>query len=202
MYRKFLKRTLDFSLSLVALLVLSPVMVILSVVGTFAMRGNPFFLQARPGKNEKIFNIIKFRTMTCDRNAQGDLLPDAARLNRYGKFLRDTSMDELPELINILKGDMSIVGPRPLLVEYLPLYNEAQKHRHDVRPGLTGLAQIHGRNILTWEAKFAHDIEYVNKYNLKMDMSIIARTVTKVIQREGINYSKDVTMEKFVGSVK
>lgn len=202
MYRNCIKRLLDFVLSLSALLVLWPLLLLLTVVGAVAMKGNPFFTQERPGKNEKIFKLVKFRTMTMARDEQGNLLPDKDRLNKYGKFLRDTSMDELPELFNILKGDMSFVGPRPLLVEYLPLYNAEQHRRHELRPGLTGLAQINGRNIITWEAKFKHDIEYVEKISLRLDVAIFIRTFSKVIQREGINYSAEVSMQKFTGSAK
>ncbi len=201
MYRHFVKRVLDFSLSLGAVLVLSPLLLLLVVVGVVAMKGNPFFTQDRPGKNEKIFKLVKFRSMTCERDKDGNLLPDHMRLNAYGKFLRSTSLDELPELFNILKGDMSIVGPRPLLVEYLPLYNEEQRHRHDVRPGLTGLAQINGRNIITWEAKFKHDLEYVEKMSFMFDTAIVFHTVKKVFKREGISAENEATMQKFTGSV-
>ena len=159
MYKKYIKRILDFTLSLIALIVLSPVLLVLTVLGAVKMKGNPFFTQLRPGKDEKIFKLIKFRSMTCEKDRNGDLLPDEQRLTRYGKLLRSSSLDELPELINILKGDMSIVGPRPLLVKYLPLYNEEQRHRHDVRPGLTGLAQVNGRNAITWEERFALDVK-------------------------------------------
>ena len=158
MYAKFLKRLIDFLLSLTALIILSPILLILTVVGAIAMKGNPFFVQKRPGKidksgNEKIFSLIKFRTMTCEKDADGNLLPDEKRLIKYGKILRSTSLDELPELVNILKGDMSIVGPRPLLVKYLPLYSKEQRRRHNVRPGLTGLAQVNGRNLVSWEER-------------------------------------------------
>ena len=155
MYAKYFKRMIDFILSLIALVVLSPVLAVLMILGAVFMRGNPFFTQPRPGKNEKIFKLIKFRTMDNRKDADGNLLPDEVRLNEYGKFLRSTSLDELPELINIVKGDMAIVGPRPLLVRYLDRYNDEQRHRHDVRPGLTGYAQAHGRNALSWEDKFA-----------------------------------------------
>lgn len=202
MYDRYIKRFLDFSLSLVAILVFSPVLLLLTVVGAIAMKGNPFFTQLRPGKNEKIFKLVKFRSMTCAHDKDGNLLPDHKRLNAYGKFLRSTSLDELPELFNILKGDMSIVGPRPLLVEYLPLYNEEQRHRHDVRPGLTGLAQINGRNIITWEAKFRHDLEYVEKMSFMLDAAIVFHTVKKVFKREGISAENEATMQKFTGGVK
>lgn len=201
MYRHFVKRVLDFSFSLGAVLVLSPLLLLLVVVGVVAMKGNPFFTQLRPGKNEEIFKLVKFRSMTCERDKDGNLLPDHQRLNAYGKFLRSTSLDELPELFNILKGDMSIVGPRPLLVEYLPLYNDEQHRRHDVRPGLTGLAQINGRNIITWEAKFKHDLEYVEKMSFMFDAAIVFHTVKKVFKREGISAENEATMQKFTGSV-
>lgn len=201
MYRHCLKRVLDFTLSLAALVVLCPLLIGLAAIGAVAMKGNPFFTQERPGKNEKIFKLVKFRSMTCERDKDGNLLPDHLRLNAYGKFLRSTSLDELPELVNIFKGDMSIVGPRPLLVEYLPLYNEEQRHRHDVRPGLTGLAQINGRNIITWEAKFKHDLEYVEKMSFMFDAAIVFHTVKKVFNREGISAANEATMQKFTGSV-
>lgn len=186
MYAKYIKRMLDFLLSLCALLVLSPVLLILTVLGACKMKGNPFFTQLRPGKDEKIFRLIKFRTMTCEKDKNGELLPDEQRLTKYGKILRSTSLDELPELINILKGDMSIVGPRPLLEEYLPYYTSEEKHRHDVRPGLTGLAQVNGRNNLTWEEKFRFDLEYVNNISFRMDMSVVVKTVGKVFKRSDV----------------
>lgn len=185
-YEKYIKRTLDFLLSLMALIVLSPVLLVLIIVGAIKMKGNPFFTQDRPGKDEKIFKLIKFRSMTCETDAQGNLLPDEVRLTGYGKFLRASSLDELPELINILKGDMSIVGPRPLLVEYLPYYNAEEKHRHDVRPGLTGLAQVNGRNNLTWEQKFAYDLDYVRNITFINDVRIIFSTVKKVFVRADV----------------
>ena len=200
MYRKYFKRMIDFVLSLTALIVLSPVMLILIVLGAIKMKGNPFFTQLRPGKDEKIFRLIKFRSMTCEKDKDGNLLPDDQRLTRYGRILRSTSLDELPELINILKGDMSIVGPRPLLVKYLPLYNEEQKHRHDVRPGLTGYAQVNGRNAITWEDKFKLDVAYVRKITFIGDIKIILATVMAVFKRDGINSETSVTMEEFKGS--
>lgn len=181
MYAKCFKRVLDFTLSLVALIVLSPVLVVLTVLGAIKMKGNPFFTQLRPGKDEKIFKLIKFRSMTCEKDKDGNFLPDEQRLTKYGKLLRSTSLDELPELINILKGDMSIVGPRPLLVEYLPWYNETEKHRHDLRPGLTGWAQVNGRNSVCWDDRFRLDVEYVNNISLKMDIKILLMTVQKVL---------------------
>lgn len=158
----------------------------LTVIGAFEMKGNPFFTQERPGKDEKIFKLIKFRTMTNAKDKDGNLLSDADRLTRYGKFLRNTSLDELPELFNILKGDMSVIGPRPLLVQYLPYYTEKEKHRHDVRPGLTGLAQVNGRNNITWEEKFAWDVKYVNEMNLILDIKILFQTVFNVLKRDDV----------------
>ena len=206
MYAKCFKRVLDFVLSLVALIVLSPILLILTVVGAIAMKGNPFFTQLRPGKiskktgEEKIFRLIKFRTMSNAKDKDGKLLPDDVRLNKYGKFLRSTSLDELPELLNIIKGDMAIVGPRPLLVKYVPLYSEEQRHRHDVRPGLTGYAQVHGRNTVTWEAKFDMDVAYVRNITFIGDVKIIFGTVGAVLKRDGINSETSVTMEEFKGS--
>ena len=206
MYAKCFKRVLDFTLSLIALIVLSPILLILTVIGAIAMKGNPFFTQLRPGKidkktgEEKIFKLIKFRTMSNAKDKDGNLLPDDVRLNRYGKFLRSTSLDELPELLNILVGDMSIVGPRPLLVKYLPLYSEEQRHRHDVRPGLTGYAQVHGRNAITWEAKFEMDVAYIRKITFMGDVKIILGTVGAVLKRDGITSETSVTMEEFKGN--
>ena len=200
MYAKCFKRILDFVLSLMALIVLSPVLLVLTVLGAIKMKGNPFFTQLRPGKDEKIFKLIKFRSMTCEKDAEGNLLPDEQRLTKYGKLLRSTSLDELPELINILKGDMSIVGPRPLLVQYLSLYNEEQRHRHDVRPGLTGYAQVHGRNAVTWEEKFRMDVEYVENITFLKDVKITLDTVKAVLKRDGISSETSATMEPFQGS--
>ncbi|MBP3451729.1 MAG: sugar transferase [Agathobacter sp.] len=200
MYEKYIKRFIDIICSLAALIVLSPVLLILTIVGAIKMKGNPFFTQLRPGKNEKIFKLVKFRTMTCEKDKDGNLLPDEKRLTKYGKFLRSTSLDELPELWNILKGDMSIVGPRPLLVEYLPLYNETQKHRHDVRPGLTGLAQVRGRNTISWGEKFQLDIAYIENISFFEDIKIIFETVGKVVKRDGISSETSETMEVFTGS--
>ena len=185
MYAKFLKRLFDFLLALIGLLVLSPVLLILMVLGAVKMKGNPFFTQARPGKNEKIFKLIKFRSMTCEKDGQGNLLPDEKRLTKYGKLLRSTSLDELPELFNILKGDMSIVGPRPQLVRDMVFMTPEQRVRHSVRPGLTGLAQVSGRNNITWEEKFAYDLQYINGgITLRNDLKIIFMTVKKVFRRE------------------
>lgn len=201
MYAKYIKRPLDFFLSFCAITVLSPILLILIIVGAVAMGGNPFFTQKRPGKDEKIFKLIKFRTMTNKKDGEGNLLPDEKRLTKYGKFLRSTSLDELPELINILKGDMAVIGPRPLLVQYLPLYNEHQKRRHEVRPGLSGLAQINGRNSITWEQKFDDDVRYVDNITFWGDIKIIFTTFLKVFKREGISQENNATMEFFTGSV-
>lgn len=200
MYAKYIKRILDVILSGCALLVLSPVLLVLVVLGAVMMKGNPFFTQLRPGKDEKIFRLIKFRTMTCEKDKDGNLLPDEQRLNKYGKLLRSTSLDELPELVNIFIGNMSIVGPRPLLVRYLPRYNAQQKRRHDVRPGLTGYAQVNGRNAISWEEKFRLDVEYVDSITFWLDVKIIFQTVGKIFKREGISSESSVTMEEFMGS--
>lgn len=200
MYAKCLKRVLDFLLSLAALAVLWPVLLVLTVLGAVKMKGNPFFTQQRPGKDEKIFKLIKFRTMTYEKDENGKLLPDEKRLTKYGKFLRSTSLDELPELLNILVGDMSIVGPRPLLVAYLPRYNAHQKRRHEVRPGLTGLAQVHGRNAISWEAKFDMDVTYVDSITFGGDAKILLDTVMAVLKREGISSENAATMEEFMGT--
>lgn len=200
MYASFFKRFLDFFLSLLAIVCLSPLLLLLTVLGYFKMKGNPFFTQERPGLHEKIFKLVKFRTMTNETDKDGNLLPDEQRLNSYGKFLRSTSLDELPELYNILKGDMSIIGPRPLLVRYLPRYNEEQRHRHDVRPGLTGYAQAHGRNAVTWEDKFKMDVWYTRNVSFKTDWDIFWDTVRIVLKREGISSETSATMEEFMGS--
>lgn len=186
MIYKYIKRILDIISSLLAIIILSPLLGILTVIGAFEMKGNPFFTQERPGKDEKIFKLIKFRTMTNAKDKEGNLLPDADRLTKYGVFLRNTSLDELPELINILKGDMSVIGPRPLLVQYLPYYTEEERHRHDVRPGLSGLAQANGRNNVTWEEKFAWDIKYVNEMSLILDINILLKTVFNVLKRDDV----------------
>ena len=200
MYAKCFKRIIDFSLSLIALIILSPLFVVLMILGTVFMRGNPFFIQKRPGKDEKIFNLIKFRSMDSRKDKNGNLLHDSMRLNKYGRILRTLSLDELPELINILKGDMAIVGPRPLVVKYLSRYNEEQHHRHDVLPGLTGYAQAHGRNGVSWEDKFAMDVWYTKHITFIGDIKIILATVMTVIKREGISSNTSATMEEFMGT--
>ena len=194
MYARYIKRILDFVLSFTALAVLSPVFLLLILLGVIFMRGNPFFCQRRPGKDGKVFSIIKFRTMNDQRDGEGNLLPDRERQTAYGCFLRKTSLDELGELVNILKGDMSIVGPRPLLEEYLPYYNEREKHRHDVRPGLTGLAQISGRNAISWEKRFDCDVRYVENLSFSLDVKIIFQTIALVLRREGV--SEDTQKEE------
>ncbi len=199
-YRKFIKRPMDFILSLLAIIVLSPVFLVVAML-VRTMLGSPvLFKQKRPGLNEDIFMMYKFRTMTDERDGNGDLLPDSVRLSKFGKFLRSTSLDELPELLNILRGDMSIIGPRPLLVQYLPLYDVYQKRRHEVRPGLSGLAQVSGRNAISWEEKFNLDVEYVDNVSFIGDWKIIIMTLKKVFVREGINSETADTMEYFEGS--
>ena len=198
MYAKYIKRIMDFILSLCAIIILSPLLLLLTIIGVIKMKGNPFFTQERPGWHEKVFKLIKFRTMTNEKDKDGNLLPDEVRLNGYGKFLRSTSLDELPELFNILLGQMSIIGPRPLLVRYLPWYTEEQAHRHDVRPGLTGYAQAHGRNAVSWDDKFAMDLKYVEHISFVGDMRIIIDTIKVVVKREGINSETSATMESFI----
>ena len=199
MYRKYIKRLLDIVISLCGIIVLSPVYLILAVLVRTKLGTPVIFKQERPGKDEKIFHLYKFRSMTEERDENGNLLPDEVRLTPFGKKLRSTSLDELPELLNILKGEMSIIGPRPLLVRYLPRYNEFQRHRHDVRPGLTGLAQINGRNAITWEKKFEYDVEYVNRLSFALDVRIFMDTVRAVLKREGISSETSATMEEFMG---
>ena len=199
MYRSFFKRVFDFILSLTAIIILSPVLLLLTVIGAIKMGGNPFFTQDRPGKDGKVFKLVKFKSMNNKRDERGELLPDEKRLTSYGQFIRNTSLDELPELINILKGDMAIVGPRPLLVRYLTRYNKTQARRHEVRPGLTGLAQVNGRNAISWEEKFRYDVEYVDNLSLLLDIKIILKTALKVIKRDGISSESSATMEEFMG---
>ena len=202
LYRRYFKRPMDFILSLIAIIVLSPVFLVVAVLVRIKLGSPVIFKQERPGLNEKIFTLYKFRSMTDERDENGELLPDSVRLTKFGKFLRSTSLDELPELVNILKGDMSIVGPRPLLVEYLPLYDEHQRRRQEVRPGLSGLAQVSGRNTISWEEKFNLDVEYVDNISFILDWKIIFLTIKKVIFREGISSNTSVTMEPFRGSNK
>lgn len=202
LYIRFIKRPMDFFLSLIALIILLPVFLMVAVLVRTKLGSPVLFKQERPGRNEKIFMMYKFRTMTDEKDENGKLLPDSIRLTKFGRFLRSTSLDELPELINILKGDMSIIGPRPLLVEYLSLYNEFQKKRHEVRPGLSGLAQISGRNAISWEEKFKLDVEYVNNVSFIEDCKIIILTLKKVFIREGINSETAATMEPFKGNQK
>ncbi|WP_174851305.1 sugar transferase [Streptococcus suis] len=200
LYEKYFKRLIDFILSLIAIILLSPVIILVSVLVYFKLGSPVLFKQERPGKDEKIFKMYKFRTMTDERDEKGELLPDCVRLTVFGKWLRSTSLDELLELFNILKGDMSIVGPRPLLSKYLPLYSEEQARRHEVRPGLTGYTQANGRNSLNWEEKFVMDVEYVDNISFKGDVKIIFQTVIAVFKRSGISSAESVTMEEFKGN--
>ncbi|WP_036608073.1 sugar transferase [Oribacterium sp. P6A1] len=192
MYAEFYKRILDFILAFCAIIILLPLLLALTIIGTIKMKGNPFFTQERPGLHEEVFKLIKFRTMTNDKDKDGNFLPDEIRLNGYGKFLRSTSLDELPELLNILCGQLSIVGPRPLLVSYLDYYTEEEHHRHDVRPGLTGYAQVHGRNYVTWEEKFRMDLWYVEHISFVTDLQILLDTVLVVFKRENIETASKI----------
>lgn len=201
-YRNFIKRPMDFILSLISIIVFSPVLLIVALLVRIKLGSPILFKQERPGLNEKIFTMYKFRTMTDERDENGELLPDSVRLTKFGKFLRSTSLDELPELFNILKGDMSIIGPRPLLVQYLPLFNDHQKRRHEVRPGLSGLAQVSGRNAISWEEKFDLDVQYVDNITFLGDWKIIFLTIKKALIREGISSETSVTMELFEGTKK
>lgn len=200
MYKRFLKRTLDFLAALFGLLILSPVFLLVTLILTLANRGKPFFIQQRPGKDEVIFSIIKFRSMNDKRDKTGKLLPDSERLTPAGRFVRKTSLDEIPQLINVLKGDMSLVGPRPLLIQYLPLYNETQKRRHEVRPGITGWAQVNGRNAISWQQKLEFDVWYVDHYNFKTDLKILMMTLKKVVKSEGITQEGKATTTYFKGN--
>ena len=199
LYTLFFKRFFDILLSVITLVVLSPVILIVAILVRVKLGSPILFKQARPGKDEKIFNLYKFRTMSDKKDKNGELLPDSARLTKFGKFIRSTSLDELPSLLNIIKGDMSIVGPRPLLIEYLSLYNDEQKQRHLVKPGLTGWAQVNGRNASTWEQRFANDIYYISSISLLLDVKIVLKTFVKVFKRSGISASGQATMEKFKG---
>ncbi len=200
MYKNYIKRILDFGIALVALVCLSPLLLVVTVWLHLANKGaGAFFLQERPGKDGKIFKIIKFKTMTDERDADGNLLPDAERLTRVGRLVRSTSIDELPQLINVLKGDMALIGPRPLLVQYLPLYSPEQARRHEVRPGITGWAQCHGRNAISWTEKFRLDVWYVDHLTFKTDVRVVVDTVKAVLHREGISQEGQATMEVFNG---
>lgn len=200
MYKFFLKRLIDFMVALSALLLLLPIFIIVTICLTIANKGKPFFFQERPGKGEQIFKIIKFKSMTDEKGADGKLLPDDARLTAVGALVRRTSLDEIPQLINVLKGDMSLIGPRPLLVQYLPLYNELQSRRHEVRPGITGWAQVNGRNAISWEQKFEYDVWYIDNLSLRLDFKILYLTVLKVFKKEGISAEGQATMEAFKGN--
>lgn len=199
MYRNFIKPIIDFIVALSALLILSPFLLMFVLLLAFANGGNPFFLQRRPGKNGKIFRIVKFKTMTDEKDNEGKLLPDSERLTAVGRFVRKTSVDEIPQLFNVLKGDMSLIGPRPLLPEYLPLYNERQMRRHEVRPGITGWAQVNGRNAISWNQKFEYDVWYVENLSFGLDLKILFRTFRKVLISEGINTANMATTEPYNG---
>lgn len=199
LYIGIVKPLADFSVALIVFVVFSPLFIVLVLLLIVANDGKPFFFQPRPGKREKIFKVVKFKTMNDKKDKDGNLLSDAERLTPVGAFIRKTSLDELPQMINVIKGDMSIVGPRPLLVEYLPLYNETQKHRHDVKPGITGWAQTNGRNAISWKQKFEYDVWYVQNISFALDFKILLRTVLKVFKSEGISSDTSVTMEKFKG---
>lgn len=200
MYKSFFKRVIDFTASLIGLVILSPVFLVLIIILYFQNGGKPFFFQCRPGKDAKPYNIIKFKSMTDARDANGNLLPDNERITKVGDFIRKTSLDEIPQLINVLKGDMSLVGPRPLLFKYIPLYNAEQMRRHEVRPGITGMASANGRNSISWQKKFEYDVYYVNNVSLLLDIQILCKTFVKVIAREGVNQSDDRPMQPFTGN--
>ncbi len=200
-YDRFFKRICDILISFFAVLVLCIPLCLIAVLVRTKLGRPVFFCQQRPGRNGRIFNLYKFRTMTDERDANGALLPDEVRLTKFGQTLRNLSLDELPELFNILRGDMSLVGPRPLLIKYIPLYNEFQSHRHDVRPGLTGLAQVNGRNLLSWDEKFAYDVKYVEEESLLLDLRIILKTIINVLRKEGISSETSATMEEFTGNL-
>jgi undecaprenyl phosphate N,N'-diacetylbacillosamine 1-phosphate transferase len=199
-YKKFLKRYIDFLVALIGFIVISPIFIAIVILLYFANQGKPFFFQSRPGKGERIFKIVKFKTMNDKRDKSGNLLPDAERLTKIGSFVRKTSLDEIPQLINVLKGDMSLVGPRPLLVQYLSLYNDQQKRRHEVRPGITGWAQVNGRNAISWQQKFEYDVWYVDHVSLMLDIKILFLTLKKVFIREGISQDGQATAETFKGN--
>ncbi len=201
MYHHFFKRLIDLTAAFFGLLLLSPIILVLVITLYITNGGKPFFFQDRPGKNAKIFKLIKFKTMNDNKDSKGNLLPDKDRLTKVGQFVRSTSLDELPQLINVLKGDMSLIGPRPLLVKYLPLYNSRQARRHEVRPGITGWAQVNGRNAISWQERFEYDVFYVENMSFLLDLKIIWLTLIKVIKREGINSDKSATMEPFKGNI-
>jgi len=201
MYKHFLKRVFDFFLALIGFIIISPIFLLFWICLSIANKGaGAFFIQERPGKDEKIFRLIKFKTMTDERDASGNLLPDSQRLTPIGRFVRSASLDEIPQLLNVIKGDMSLVGPRPLLVQYLPLYDETQRRRHEVRPGMTGWAQVNGRNAISWQQKFEYDVWYVDHVSLSLDFKILLKTICKVFKREGINSYTSATMEAFKGN--
>lgn len=200
-YKNYIKSILDFVVSLLGFIILLPLFIIIWVCLIFANGGNAFFFQFRPGENEKIFKVIKFKTMNDKKDKRGKLLPDAERLTLIGKFIRKTSLDEIPQLLNVIKGDMSLIGPRPLLVEYLPLYDDLQKRRHVVKPGITGWAQVNGRNAISWQQKFEYDVWYVDHISFMLDLKIIFLTIKKVFKSEGINSASAATMEKFEGNI-
>jgi lipopolysaccharide/colanic/teichoic acid biosynthesis glycosyltransferase len=193
------KTAIDFLLSLIAIILMSPIFILILIALFIANKGRPFFAQRRPGKSEKPFTLIKFKTMNDKKDEQGNLFPDGKRLTPIGKFIRKTSLDEIPQLLNVIKGDMSLIGPRPLLVEYLPLYNESEKRRHEVKPGITGWAQVNGRNAISWQQKFEYDIWYVDHVSFGLDMKILWLTFAKVLKSEGINDRTSATMKKFTG---
>lgn len=201
MYKNFFKRFFDFIIAFFGLIILSPVFILVTIGLYFANSGKPFFFQTRPGKNEKLFRIIKFKTMNDKKDASGNLLSDAQRLTEIGKFVRKTSLDEIPQLLNVMKGDMSLVGPRPLLPQYLKLYNDFQRRRNEVKPGITGWAQVNGRNSISWEQKFEHDVWYVDHLSFMLDMKILFLTVKKVFISEGINEQGQATTEEFKGNL-
>ncbi len=200
MYQKYVKRITDILLSLIGLLILLPLFAFLSLLLAISNKGEPFFFQIRPGKNEKLFQVLKFKTMSDKMDEKGNMLPDSMRLTMVGKIIRKTSLDEIPQLINVLKGDMSLIGPRPLLVEYLQFYNDYQKRRHEVRPGITGWAQVNGRNAISWEKKFEFDVFYVDNCSFLLDLKIFYLTILKVLKREGINQDDNTSMQMFKGT--
>lgn len=200
MYKNYFKRGIDFYAALLGLIVLSPLLLTIALLLAFQNKGTPFFFQQRPGMHQKPFKIIKFKTMTDERSANGDLLPDNLRLTKLGALVRKASIDELPQLVNVLKGDMSLIGPRPLLYKYIPLYSQEQLRRHKVRPGITGWAQVNGRNSISWTAKFKYDVEYVNRMSFALDIKILLMTLSRVVKREGINQSEERPMQPFNGN--